>query len=87
MIFIIIFSLYLFSDAHKVQCTQDTMRVDVMLPNKDLDTSTIYLEGLKGIPISKCQPNIVENTATFILPLNDFHDCGVTRIVNNLNVS
>lgn len=68
------------------------MKVSIVLPplDKPLTTaeelSEVYLEGMKGYPNTKCQPEIVDNIAEFRLSLTDFYECGVTRIVNKLTV-
>lgn len=47
----------------------------------------IYLEGLKGYPDERCQPEINGSLAVFRLSLTDFYECGVTRMVNQLTVN
>lgn len=63
------------------------MRVDVILLDDINDPSNVYLEGMKGYPNPKCRPTIMQNVAQFQLPLRDFYECGVTRIVYKPNVS
>ncbi|KAH8411016.1 hypothetical protein KR222_006501, partial [Zaprionus bogoriensis] len=79
--------------AHKVHCSEDKMRVDIGLPSDvsfnssssgDSDRPQIYLEGLKGYPDVRCQPEINGALAVFSLSLSDFYECGVTRMVNQL---
>ncbi|XP_034477935.1 uncharacterized protein LOC117784335 [Drosophila innubila] len=82
--------------AHKVHCSEDQMRVDIGLPSdvspnsntntnsSDLERPQIYLEGLKGYPDVRCQPEINGALAVFRLSLSDFYECGVTRMVNQL---
>ncbi|XP_055379735.1 uncharacterized protein LOC129610930 [Condylostylus longicornis] len=70
-------------DFHKVHCTENEMLVDIVLENDD-NTPNIYLEGLKGYPNEKCQPNINETLAQFRLSLTDIYECGVTRMVNKI---
>ncbi|SPP73846.1 Hypothetical predicted protein [Drosophila guanche] len=62
------------------------MRVDIGLPaaEKDQSPAQIYLEGLKGYPDERCQPQIDGSLAVFRLSLSDFYECGVTRMVNQL---
>ncbi|XP_033247329.1 uncharacterized protein LOC117185768 isoform X2 [Drosophila miranda] len=62
------------------------MRVDIGLPaaEKDQSAPQIYLEGLKGYPDERCQPQIDGSLAVFRLSLSDFYECGVTRMVNQL---
>lgn len=82
----------IFADAHQVQCSPDWMKVSIVLPPQDAVASPaelasdVYLEGMKGYPNEKCQPDIVDNIALFRLSLKDFYQCGVTRIVNKLTV-
>lgn len=78
------------SGSHKVHCSEDQMRVDIGLPEpegKDQSAPQIYLEGLKGYPDVRCQPQIDGSLAVFRLSLSDFYECGVTRMVNQLTVS
>lgn len=78
------------SGSHKVHCSEDQMRVDIGLPeadSKDPSAPQIYLEGLKGYPDVRCQPQIDGSLAVFRLSLSDFYECGVTRMVNQLTVS
>ncbi|EDW02674.1 uncharacterized protein LOC6559331 [Drosophila grimshawi] len=77
--------------AHKVHCSEDQMRVDIGLPVEASgdavtagDRPQIYLEGLKGYPDVRCQPEINGALAVFRLSLSDFYECGVTRMVNQL---
>ncbi|XP_030559657.1 uncharacterized protein LOC115761833 [Drosophila novamexicana] len=74
--------------AHKVHCSEDQMRVDIGLPAdtsaSSADRPQIYLEGLKGYPDVRCQPEINGALAVFRLSLSDFYECGVTRMVNQL---
>ncbi|KAH8372812.1 hypothetical protein KR009_005173 [Drosophila setifemur] len=73
--------------SHKVHCSEDQMRVDIGLPEaegKDQTAPQIYLEGLKGYPDVRCQPQIDGSLAVFRLSLSDFYECGVTRMVNQL---
>jgi len=73
------------------------MRVDIGLPldvssnsnvnnSSDVERPQIYLEGLKGYPDVRCQPEINGALAVFRLSLSDFYECGVTRMVNQLTV-
>lgn len=64
------------------------MKVDIVLPDvQPIETPTqVYLEGMKGYPNSKCEPYVVANVAQFNLPLLDFYECGVTRVINQLTV-
>lgn len=75
------------SGGHKVQCTDDLMKVDIVLSEDNIKPSDVYLEGMKGYPNPKCQPTIKDHEAQFVLSLRDFYECGVTRIVYKLNVS
>lgn len=77
---------FLFTGAHKVQCTDDLMKVDIVLLEDNIDPSSVYLEGMKGYPEPKCQPIISDHVARFQLSLLDFYECGVTRVVYKLNV-
>ncbi|EDW35778.1 GL17441 [Drosophila persimilis] len=72
--------------SHKVHCSEDQMRVDIGLlaAEKDQSAPQIYLEGLKGYPDERCQPQIDGSLAVFRLSLSDFYECGVTRMVNQL---
>ncbi|XP_017839057.1 uncharacterized protein LOC108597158 isoform X2 [Drosophila busckii] len=69
--------------AHKVRCSEDQMQVDIGLPVES-EQPQIYLEGLKGYPDVRCQPEINGALAVFKLSLSDFYECGVTRMVNQL---
>ncbi|XP_017150048.2 uncharacterized protein LOC108160513 [Drosophila miranda] len=73
-------------DSPKVHCSEDQMRVDIGLPaaEKDHSAPQIYLEGLKGYPDERCQPQIDGSLGVFRLSLSDFYECGVTRMVNQL---
>lgn len=64
------------------------MVVDIILPQvgDSNDTPQIYLEGMKGYPNPKCLPNITKNVAQFKLSLEDFYECGVTRVTNKITV-
>ncbi|ALC42525.1 qsm [Drosophila busckii] len=59
------------------------MQVDIGLPVES-EQPQIYLEGLKGYPDVRCQPEINGALAVFKLSLSDFYECGVTRMVNQL---
>lgn len=61
------------------------MKVDIVLPS--IPGSLVYLEGMKGYPNPKCQPESTAELAQFKLSLKDFYDCGVTRVVNKMTVS
>lgn len=78
--------IFYFPGAHKVQCTDDLMKVDIVLLEDNIDPSSVYLEGMKGYPEPKCQPIISDHVARFQLSLLDFYECGVTRVVYKLNV-
>lgn len=69
-----------------MQCTDDLMKVDIVLLEDNIDPSSVYLEGMKGYPEPKCQPIISDHVARFQLSLLDFYECGVTRVVYKLNV-
>lgn len=62
------------------------MKVDIILSEENIDPADVYLEGMKGYPNPKCQPTIRDHVAQFQLPLRDFFECGVTRIVYKPNV-
>lgn len=64
------------------------MKVSIALPDTQPNVNPqVYLEGMKGYPNTKCQPEILGNTAQFRLSLKDFYQCGVTRILNSITVS
>ena len=64
------------------------MRVDVVLPDSvDGSNLNVYLDGMKGYPDPKCQPEVKETLAEFKLSLKDIHECGVTRVVNQITVN
>lgn len=63
------------------------MKVDIILSEDNIDPSNVYLEGMKGYPNPRCQPTITDHVAQFELPLREFHECGITRIVYQVNVS
>ncbi|XP_065084526.1 uncharacterized protein qsm [Ochlerotatus camptorhynchus] len=69
--------------SHKVFCSEDQMRVNVVLPSND-STTSVYLEGMKGYPEPKCKPTIKDTLAEFQLSLMNIYECGVTRIVNKI---
>lgn len=69
-----------------MQCSDDLMKVDIVLLENNIDPSNVYLEGMKGYPDPKCQPTFSDHVARFQLSLLDFYECGVTRIVYKLNV-
>lgn len=69
--------------SHKVFCSEDQMRVNVVIPPNDTTTS-VYLEGMKGYPEPKCKPTIKDTLAEFQLSLMNIYECGVTRIVNKI---
>lgn len=60
------------------------MKVDIVLPS--IPGALVYLEGMKGYPNPKCQPESTTELAQFKLSLKDFYDCGVTRVVNKITV-
>lgn len=62
------------------------MRVEVPLSPQ---TRSVYLQQLRDYPDSSCQPTIdpQRTLAIFDLPLKDVYRCGITRIINNINVS
>lgn len=64
------------------------MVVDIALPqvSDSNDTPQIYLEGMKGYPNPKCLPNVSNKMAHFKLSLEDFYECGVTRVTNKITV-
>uniref|UniRef100_A0A336LI52 CSON014413 protein n=2 Tax=Culicoides sonorensis TaxID=179676 RepID=A0A336LI52_CULSO len=71
--------------SHRVHCEPDLMRVEVVLPNSNEKSSpSIYLDGMKGYPNPKCQPEVRDNLAEFKLSLLDIYECGVTRVVNKI---
>lgn len=63
------------------------MNIEIALPSNKVESSDVYLDGMKGYPNPRCQPTINNQVASFRLPLQDFYECGVTRIVHKLNVS
>lgn len=69
-----------------MQCTDDLMKVDIVLLEDNIDPSSVYLEGFKSYPDPKCQPTISDHVARFQLSLLDFYECGVTRVLYKLNV-
>lgn len=69
--------------SHKVFCSEDQMRVNVVLPSNE-STTSVYLEGMQGYPEPKCKPTIKETLAEFQLSLVNIYECGVTRIVNKI---
>lgn len=69
---------------HKVQCSENTMKVLVALSEP---TARVYLEGLNGYKNEKCEPKMEDNLAVFELSLINFYDCGIIRVVNKLTVS
>ncbi|XP_037043772.1 uncharacterized protein LOC119079810 [Bradysia coprophila] len=69
-------------DGHQVHCSEDWMKVDIILPS--IPGSLVYLEGMKGYPNPKCQPESTTELAQFKLSLKDFYECGVTRVVNKI---
>ncbi|XP_070499163.1 uncharacterized protein qsm [Chironomus tepperi] len=79
--FLLIGSCHAKGQQHKVQCTEDVMKVLVALPDNN---TRVYLEGLNGYKIEKCEPKYSENLAVFELSLINFYDCGLIRVVNKL---
>lgn len=63
------------------------MKVDIILPESNLDASNVYLVGMKGFSIPRCQPTIKDQVAQFQLSLQDFYECGVTRVVHKFDVN
>lgn len=84
--YLVCFSLHSFTGA-TIQCVEDFMNIDIALPSNKIAPSNVYLDGMKGYPNPRCQPTINNQVASFRLPLKDFYECGVTRIVHKLNVS
>lgn len=87
LIYLVSIFSYFFSisvQQHKVQCTDDVMKVLVGIPESD---TRVYLEGLNGYKNEKCEPKIEDNLAVFELSLINFYDCGIIRVVNKLTVS
>lgn len=76
--------LFIVGQQHKVQCSEDMMKVLVALPDSD---TRVSLEGLNGYKNEKCEPKIEDNLAVFELSLINFYDCGIIRVVNKLTVS
>ncbi|GAB0090309.1 uncharacterized protein DMENIID0001_050280 [Sergentomyia squamirostris] len=71
--------------AHKVHCSEEMMRVEISLPSTEqMQNPQIYLDGMKGYPDPRCQPQIAGSLAEFHLSLTDIYECGVTRIVNKI---
>ncbi|XP_055606657.1 uncharacterized protein LOC129754543 [Uranotaenia lowii] len=68
---------------HKVFCSENQMRVNVVLPSNDSSTS-VYLDGMKGYPEPKCKAMIKDTLAEFDLSLQNIYECGVTRVVNQI---
>lgn len=62
------------------------MKVSIAVPENYQDSHQIYLEGMKGYPDPKCQPEIKDSLAQFSLSLKNIYECGVTRVVNKLTV-
>lgn len=63
------------------------MKIDIALASNNIKSSDVYLDGMKGYPNPRCQSTITNQVASFRLPLKDFYECGLTRIVHKLNVS
>lgn len=82
------YNIFPIIDVHKVHCSKAQMVVDIVLPqvSDSNDTLQIYLEGMKGYPNPKCLPNVLNNVAQFQLSLEDFYECGVTRVTNKITV-
>ncbi|XP_059612891.1 uncharacterized protein LOC132259331 [Phlebotomus argentipes] len=71
--------------SHKVHCSEELMRVEISLPSAEqMQNPQVYLDGMKGYPDPRCQPQITESLAEFHLSLTDIYECGVTRIVNKI---
>lgn len=66
---------------HKVQCSENEMKVLVAMPESG---TRVYLEGLNGYKNEKCEPKIDDNLAVFELSLINFYECGIIRVVNKL---
>ncbi|KAJ2938353.1 hypothetical protein O0L34_g13275 [Tuta absoluta] len=63
----------------QIQCTPEVMKVTVPM---DGDRRMSYLDQLKDY--KPCMPTMEDNSATFMLDLQDPHKCGVTRVLNKL---
>lgn len=84
--FVAFFFFFAFTGA-TIECVEDFMNIDIPLPSNNIETSDVYLDGMKGYPNPRCQSTINDQVASFRLPLKDFYECGVTRIVHKSNVS
>lgn len=77
--------LVIFSDVqHKVQCSEDNMKIIVALSGNETHT---YLDGLNGYRNEKCEPKLANNQAIFDLSLVNFYECGIMRVINKMTVS
>jgi len=63
----------------KVYCSASEMVVEMIKP---FDATHLYLEHLKKYPAKDCQPNVVDDKATFTLNLQNIYQCMVTKVVN-----
>lgn len=79
---IIIFSYI--TEAHKIHCSPDFMRVDIILPDNSSTLPQVYLQGMKEYPNPACHAQITDSLAKFKLSLLDIYECGVTRVVNKI---
>ncbi|KAL0809554.1 hypothetical protein ABMA28_011087 [Loxostege sticticalis] len=62
-----------------VECTQEVMKVTVPM---DGDRRIAYLDQFKDY--EPCQPTVEGKMATFMLDLQEYYKCGVTRVINSL---
>ncbi|XP_041986318.1 uncharacterized protein LOC121738380 [Aricia agestis] len=82
-----LFSLYLLhtviakGSEPQIQCTPEYMKVTVPM-EEGRDVAQIYLDQLKDY--TPCEPIVQDGAATFLLDLQDYHKCAVTRILHKL---
>ncbi|KAG1686740.1 hypothetical protein GQR58_008610 [Nymphon striatum] len=62
---------------YDMQCSSKWMTVNVVMGD---GVSQVYLDGLKGYPA--CYPTVKKNNAKFRIPLDEFHKCAVTRVMD-----
>ncbi|XP_015905834.1 uncharacterized protein [Parasteatoda tepidariorum] len=62
---------------YDVTCSAKEMKVTMMLDDNKPNVFIDNLRGFKG-----CLPKVAEQKAVIILPLDNFHKCGTTRMTN-----
>ncbi|XP_050527233.1 uncharacterized protein LOC126897569 [Daktulosphaira vitifoliae] len=64
---------------YKINCDNNVMTIDI---KRTEDIKSIYLSKLKFYPIKACKPIFEEDLIKFRLSLEDFYQCGITKVTN-----